>query len=49
MDRAFEHLDAPVKRVAGAFTYIPFADPLERAVLPQDDDVLEGAREVLAY
>ena len=49
VDRAFEHLDAPVKRVAGAFTFIPFADPLERAVLPQDDDVLAGAREVLAY
>ena len=48
-DRTFEHLDAPVKRVAGAFTYIPFADPLERAVLPQDADVLEGARDVLAY
>lgn len=48
-DRTFEHLDAPVKRVAGAFTFIPFADPLERAVLPQDDDVLEGARSVLAY
>ncbi len=48
-DKTFEHLDAPVKRVAGAFTYIPFADPLERAVLPQDADVIEGARAVLAY
>ncbi len=48
-DKVFEHLDAPVKRVAGAFTYVPFADPLERAVLPQDDDVLEGARAVLNY
>lgn len=48
-DKTFEHLDAPVKRVAGAFTYIPFADPLERAVLPQDDDVIEGARAVLNY
>lgn len=48
-DRTFEHLDAPVKRVAGAFTFIPFADPLERAVLPQDDDVLDGARAVLSY
>ncbi|MEO0559512.1 MAG: dehydrogenase E1 component subunit alpha/beta [Bacteroidota bacterium] len=46
---AFHQLDAPVKRVAGAFTYIPFADPLERAVLPQDDDVMEAAREVLSF
>ncbi|MDX1419889.1 MAG: thiamine pyrophosphate-dependent enzyme [Rubricoccaceae bacterium] len=48
-DRTFEHLDAPVKRVAGAFTWIPYADPLEKQVLPQDDDVLSAARDVLAY
>jgi len=48
-DRTFEYLDAPVKRVAGAFTWIPYADPLEKLVLPQDDDVLAAAREVLAY
>ncbi len=48
-DAAFGDLDAPVKRVAGAFTSIPYADPLETAVLPQDDDVLAAAREVLAY
>ncbi|MCH8961984.1 MAG: alpha-ketoacid dehydrogenase subunit beta [Bacteroidetes bacterium] len=48
-DKAFEHLDAPVRRVAGAFTYVPFADPLERAVLPQDEDILQAARAMLAY
>ncbi|MDX1741391.1 MAG: thiamine pyrophosphate-dependent enzyme, partial [Rhodothermales bacterium] len=48
-DAAFEVLDAPVKRLAGAFSWIPFADPLERAVLPQDEDVVEAMREVLAY
>jgi 2-oxoisovalerate dehydrogenase E1 component len=48
-DKAFQHLDAPVKRVAGAFSWIPFADPLERAVLPQDDDVIRGARAVLDF
>ncbi|MEM9663492.1 MAG: dehydrogenase E1 component subunit alpha/beta [Bacteroidota bacterium] len=48
-DRAFLHLDAPVRRVAGAFTPIPFADPLERAVLPQDEDVLKAARAVLEF
>ena len=26
-----------------------FADPLERAVLPQDDDILQAARSLLAY
>ncbi|PIQ61518.1 MAG: tungsten formylmethanofuran dehydrogenase [Bacteroidetes bacterium CG12_big_fil_rev_8_21_14_0_65_60_17] len=48
-DKAFHVLDAPVRRVAGAFSPIPFADPLERAVLPNDDTILEGAREVLKF
>ncbi len=48
-DRAFEHLDAPTRRVAGLFTPIPFADPLERAVLPDENDVLVAAREILAF
>ncbi len=48
-DRAFEHLDAPVRRVAGKFTFVPFAIPLELAVLPKDEDILRAAREILAY
>ncbi len=48
-DRAFAALDAPVRRVGGAFTFIPFAAPLEDVVLPQDDDVLRAAREILAF
>ncbi|RMF62177.1 MAG: tungsten formylmethanofuran dehydrogenase, partial [Bacteroidetes bacterium] len=47
--RAFTYLDAPVRRVAGAFSPIPFADPLERAVLPNDEDILAAAREVLSF
>ena len=46
---AFGHLDAPVRRVAGAFSSIPYADVLEKEVLPQDENVLAAAREVLAY
>lgn len=48
-DKTFQYLDAPVRRVAGAFAPIPFADPLERAVLPQDDDILMGVRSLLNY
>ena len=48
-DKAFHALDAPVKRVAGAFSPIPFADSLERAVLPQDKNILDAIREVLSY
>ncbi len=46
---AFHDLDAPVHRVAGAFSSIPYADTLEAVVLPQDDHVLAAAREVLAF
>jgi 2-oxoisovalerate dehydrogenase E1 component len=48
-ERAFGHLDAPVRRVAGAFAPIAFADPLERALLPTDEGILEAARELAAY
>jgi 2-oxoisovalerate dehydrogenase E1 component len=48
-DGAFQHLDAPVKRLAGKFAPIAFADALERELLPQDDDILEAARGVLSY
>jgi 2-oxoisovalerate dehydrogenase E1 component len=48
-DDAFKYLDAPVRRCAGAFTPIPFADPLEKAVLPSDDDILTAARDILAF
>ena len=47
--KAFADLDAPVERLAGKFTYVPFADPLEKVVLPQDDDVLQAARGVLSF
>jgi 2-oxoisovalerate dehydrogenase E1 component beta subunit len=46
---AWEDLDGPVKRVATPDVPIPFSPPLERAVLPQVDDVREAARELLAY
>lgn len=48
-DEAFEYLDAPIRRVAGAFTPIPFADPLEKAVLPSDNGILAAARDLLAF
>ena len=48
-ERAFGHLDAPVRRVAAAFAPIAFADPLERAILPTDEGILEAARELAAF
>ncbi len=48
-DDAFKYLDAPIRRVAGEFTPIPFAHALERAVLPSDEGILEAARDLAAF
>jgi 2-oxoisovalerate dehydrogenase E1 component beta subunit len=47
--RAFEDLDAPVTRVAGLDTPIPFTPVLEREYLPTEEDILRAARELAAY
>jgi 2-oxoisovalerate dehydrogenase E1 component beta subunit len=46
---AFEHLDAPVKRIAAPDTPVPFAPVLEKAFLPQVEDVVKGLRELAEY
>lgn len=38
-DKTFEYLDAPIKRVAAKYSYIPFAAPMEDYVLPNDVDI----------
>jgi pyruvate/2-oxoglutarate/acetoin dehydrogenase E1 component len=48
-EEAFEDLDGPVVRVTAPDVPIPFSPPLERAVLPQVDDVRKACRELLAY
>jgi 2-oxoisovalerate dehydrogenase E1 component beta subunit len=48
-EHAFEDLDGPIVRVTAPDTPIPFSPPLERAILPQADDVKEACRELLAY
>jgi 2-oxoisovalerate dehydrogenase E1 component beta subunit len=46
---AFEHLDAPVKRITAPDTPVPFSPPLEKAFIPQVDDVLAEVRELAEY
>ena len=48
-DEAFEHLDAPVRRLAAPDTPVPFSPVLERAFIPQVDDVVAALRELAAY
>jgi pyruvate/2-oxoglutarate/acetoin dehydrogenase E1 component len=48
-ERGFESLDGPVRRVATPDVPIAFSPPLERALLPQVDDIREVCRELLDY
>jgi 2-oxoisovalerate dehydrogenase E1 component beta subunit len=48
-EEAFEDLDAPVRRIAAPDTPVPFAPPLEKAFIPQVEDVVKGLRELAAY
>jgi pyruvate dehydrogenase E1 component beta subunit len=49
MEQAFEYLKAPIVRVAGRDTPIPFADSIERGCWPQVDDVVGAIRKVMAW
>ena len=48
-DELFEHLDAPVKRVAALDCPVAYAPVLEEAILPGSADVLNAIRVVAAY
>jgi pyruvate/2-oxoglutarate/acetoin dehydrogenase E1 component len=46
---AFEDLDAPVRRVAAPDAPVPFAPVLEKAFIPQVDDVIAAVKELADY
>ena len=48
-EEAFEDLDAPLKRIAAPDTPVPFSPQLEKAFIPQVEDVAAGIREVAEY
>ncbi len=48
-EEAFEDLDAPVKRITAPDTPVPFSPVLEKAYIPQVEDVAAGLRELVAY
>jgi 2-oxoisovalerate dehydrogenase E1 component len=48
-DVCFPWLDAPVKRVASADTWVGYAPRLEDAILPQIDDVKRACREIVKF
>ena len=48
-EKAFDYLDAPVKRVASLDVPTPYSPPLEGYYLPNKDKVIAAARELLSY
>jgi 2-oxoisovalerate dehydrogenase E1 component len=48
-EELFEHLDAPVKRVAALDTPVAYCPDLEEVILPQSADVLKAIQETGRY
>ncbi len=48
-EKAFEYLDAPVKRVGSTFTPVGFNRILERAVLPNAERIYNAVKELVEY
>ena len=48
-ERAFEFLDAPIRRVASLDTPVPYAPPMEEYFLPNTHKVLAALRELAAF
>ncbi|MBN2133143.1 MAG: alpha-ketoacid dehydrogenase subunit beta [Sedimentisphaerales bacterium] len=46
-EEAFDYLDAPIRILAGKNTPIPFNLNLERACVPQEQDIVDAVRQVL--
>ena len=48
-DEAFEWLDAPIRRLGGLDTPVPFSPPLEDAYRPNAEKIYAQARELAAF
>jgi 2-oxoisovalerate dehydrogenase E1 component len=48
-DQLFEHLDAPVRRVAALDCPVAYYPDLEEVILPQSGDVLKAIQEIARY
>jgi pyruvate dehydrogenase E1 component beta subunit len=46
-DKAFDHLDAPVKRVTAPHTPVPYNRDLEQEFMPQPGDVVGTVKNLL--
>ena len=47
MERGFDLLDAPVKRVAAKNIPLPYAENLEKEALPSQDDIYSAIKDIV--
>jgi 2-oxoisovalerate dehydrogenase E1 component len=48
IERGFDDLDAPIRRLNGAHTPTPYSPPLEAAVVPGVESIVQAVRELVA-
>ena len=48
-DQLFQHLDAPVRRIAAQDTFVAYQPILEDAILPQTNDLFRAMKELAEY
>jgi 2-oxoisovalerate dehydrogenase E1 component len=48
-DQLFQHLDAPVRRVAALDTFVAYQPILEDAILPQANDLYRGMKQLAEF
>jgi 2-oxoisovalerate dehydrogenase E1 component len=46
-ERGFDDLDAPIRRLHGAFAPTPYSPPLEAALVPNADRIAQAVRELM--
>ncbi|MBP9842192.1 MAG: MFS transporter [Simkaniaceae bacterium] len=49
MEKGFEYLDAPIKRIGAKNCPVAYAKGLEEAILPQKQDLIAAIKELAAY
>ena len=47
-DAGFNDLDAPIRRLNGAFAPVPYSPPLEKAMVPDTEAIARAVRELVA-
>jgi pyruvate/2-oxoglutarate/acetoin dehydrogenase E1 component len=46
-EEAFDYLDAPIQRVGALNVPIPYSEPLENAVIPNEEDIIKAVKKAL--